>query len=633
MKVAYWGAEENMPAITAGLPEAFECKFEPANGNSNADYFQGVDLFLIGTSAQSPVKEIQRIFSVDKQLSIIVLVDPGKLQDLKMTLQLAPFVGSNSLCVAIRNNTDYPALIDAAARRTAQKRSFKEFSVTEVRREGGLRENLVPVERLGSFLEHAPMATLIISPNANSIQGHNKAARVLFPPLTTERNALLSSLLPPYEFEQVKSFILSASQDIMLEIRIGKRLLELHSSQVWSDNGDAVILLMMNDATERMLEGERIKTILEALPQMSWTSDPEGKIDFLSREWQVFTGEPEGSDLNQNWLGALHPGDIDQVKKLWKESIIAGTNYNKVARYKNRLGEYRWHLSRAVPIRNINNEIIRWVGTCTDTHDQVASNEELERKVAERTRALESSNAELKEFTRIASHDLQEPMRKISTFISMIGQSAESGLNESDNRYLMKIRDTAQRMAKILRDLLDYTSLDPSIRFERVNLNTIIGELRTDLELVIQEKNAVLETELLPEIVGSGIQLQQLFYNLINNALKFSRKDLAPVISIKARNLDLKTIQFEHRLNPARAFIELLVQDNGIGFDQKHADKIFTMFRRLHSTENFRGTGLGLALCRKIVANHDGIIFANSEPGIGTTFHVILPAEQYNLIG
>jgi light-regulated signal transduction histidine kinase (bacteriophytochrome) len=267
-----------------------------------------------------------------------------------------------------------------------------------------------------------------------------------------------------------------------------------------------------------------------------------------------------------------------------------------------------------------------WVGTCTDIHDQILLTEELERKVKERTHSLEVTNSELEQFAHVSSHDLQEPLRKIRTFADLLKDNIYQDLDEGSKRYLDKISSTAERMSASLRALLNFTSLRREEKFVSVDLNQIVSQVLIDLELMISQKDASVKVSTLPVIKAVPIQMQQLFYNLINNALKFSKHETAPLIKISSRQLmEEELIRFP-QLQHFKEYHEVVVKDNGIGFDQIYAEQIFTVFQRLHSQTKYEGTGIGLSLVKKVVSNHGGEVHVYSRPNEGTAFHVILPA-------
>jgi two-component system CheB/CheR fusion protein len=235
------------------------------------------------------------------------------------------------------------------------------------------------------------------------------------------------------------------------------------------------------------------------------------------------------------------------------------------------------------------------------------------------------TNTELEQFAHVSSHDLQEPLRKIRTFAEILKDTAADQLDDASRRYVDKINSTAARMSDTLKALLNFTKMHREEKKMAVDLNTVVAQVLVDLELLISQKHAQIDVGDLPEIKAVPIQMQQLFYNLLNNALKFSKKDVPPVIGVRARKLEEEELLRYPNLQRFKTWYEFTVQDNGIGFEQQYAEKIFTIFQRLHTRKEFEGTGIGLSLVKKVIGNHGGEIRAVSAPGEGTTFRFILP--------
>ena len=258
-------------------------------------------------------------------------------------------------------------------------------------------------------------------------------------------------------------------------------------------------------------------------------------------------------------------------------------------------------------------------------------NESLEERVTLRTAelsrvnlALTQKNRELQDFAYVASHDLQEPLRKIISFSNLFNDEYQQQVDENGRLYLDRIQDAARRMSDLIRDLLSFSRIATHGQpFRRVDLGAIFAEVQADLDLAIAEAKADVVAGPLPVVEGDPFQMRQLFHHLVANALKFRRAGVAPVIHVRAE------VQGGTEVGDGTRPVAVLeVEDNGIGFDEKYLDRIFTPFQRLHGRGQYGGTGMGLAICRRIVERHHGRITARSVPGEGAVFEVTLPLRQ-----
>jgi signal transduction histidine kinase len=257
------------------------------------------------------------------------------------------------------------------------------------------------------------------------------------------------------------------------------------------------------------------------------------------------------------------------------------------------------------------------------------NNLRLEEKVNERTadleqmnKILELSNTELQQYASVASHDLQEPLRKIITFSRLIEDKFLLKDPEAV-QYMDKIIASSERMRILINDLLNYSKLSGITQFSKTNLDTILEDTLKDIELSIEERNALVSAEALPVIEAIPGQIRQVFQNIISNALKFSKKDIRPEIKIWSEKVNGKYL--EGNTSDEGDYLRIYIKDNGIGFDEVYLDKIFTIFQRLHGRSQYEGTGIGLAIVKKIIDKHEGLLTAKSKEGEGTTFILLLP--------
>lgn len=382
---------------------------------------------------------------------------------------------------------------------------------------------------------------------------------------------------------------------------------------------------------------ERFRTLAEALPHLVWTTDAQGAYEYASRQWQAYSGlDPTQPDT---WVKMVHPDDLAPLMQTWLHCVQSGQTYKVEVRLRRRDGAFRWHSVHGEPVRNEAGQIVRWIGAFADIHEQKTFAEQLETLVAQRTQALYESNQfleernaqlqlankELESFNYVVSHDLQEPLRKIQAFISFLERKNTSEAKRAE--LLNRIDVSARRMSDLLHGILNYSRLtNPENEFVATDLNTILAQIRSDYELILEEKNATLESDILPTVRAIPLQMSQLLANLLSNALKFA--DKPPRIAITATELSGE--QLPPMFNPpsGQRYAAIAFRDNGIGFEPHYAPKIFTLFQRLHARQTYDGTGIGLTICKKIVENHDGFITADGRPGEGATFTVYLPVEQ-----
>jgi PAS domain S-box-containing protein len=355
----------------------------------------------------------------------------------------------------------------------------------------------------------------------------------------------------------------------------------------------------------------RYRQLTESLPQLIWTARPDGYGDYLSPQWISYTGVPEAEQLGLNWLKQVHPDDRQSAAAQWTEAFSTGNLYNIEYRLRRYDGAYRWHKALGLPIRNAQEQIVQWFGSCTDIEDQ----KQVEKDLRDLTLRLERSNRDLQDFAFVASHDLQEPLRKIEMFGDALMVDA-ANLTQKQSEFLTRMRHSAARMRRMVHGLLQLSRLEIQAQpYQPVDLNQVSEEALKDLEVQVQQAGAVVEICDLPTIEADPQQMHQLFQNLLSNALKFRFPDQRPHIHICSDQPD-----------PDQVFITF--EDNGIGFEMQYAERLFEPFKRLVGGADYEGSGIGLAICRKIVERHHGEITVNSKTGQGSVFTVALPVKQ-----
>jgi two-component system CheB/CheR fusion protein len=409
-----------------------------------------------------------------------------------------------------------------------------------------------------------------------------------------------------------------AAENLDPEVASAKRRIAELEREVIERSGDAAKALGAElDSSER-----RFRELADAMPQIVWGARPDGHFDYYNRRWYDFTGRPDGPAGDSSWADVVHPEDQDESLKRWHSAIRSGDAYEIEYRLKGKLGDFRWYLTRALPVRDHTGGITRWLGTCTDIDER----KQTEARLHEAAATLLRNNRELEEFASVASHDLQEPLRKVQAFVGCLRDEQAATLNAEGRDYLDRIQNAAARMATLVSDLLEISRLSSKGRtFVPVNLNVVVTEVLSDLETRLAQTGGRVEVMELPTIAGDPVQMRQLFQNLIGNALKFHKKERAPTVRVSAESIDSAEMNGPPLVGRA---CQISVADDGIGFDEKYLTKVFTIFQRLHGRGEYEGTGIGLAICRKIAERHGGIVTARSQLGQGATFVVTLPLLQ-----
>ncbi len=371
----------------------------------------------------------------------------------------------------------------------------------------------------------------------------------------------------------------------------------------------------------------QFRLLAGAIPQVVWMADSCGRLHYLNPQWFNYTGLTYDQSTDSQWLQVVHPDDRESTRAQWKRAVEQGTALEVEQRLLRAAdNSYHWHLVRGAPLRDEIGEIVQWVGTMTDIDDQRRQSELLERLVRERTIELERSNSQLEEFAAVASHDLQEPLRKIQAFGERLQSMCSQALGEQGRENLGRILKSAVRMRTLINDLLAFSRISMTGKdFLLVDLGAIASEVVSDLDGLIQQTGGSVQINTLPAIHADPLQVRQLFQNLIGNGLKFHHPGTPPIVRVSAR---ATPDPGGTSSKDATSWYEISVEDNGIGFEEVHLDRIFQVFQRLHGRSQYEGTGMGLSICRKIVERHGGRITAKSTPGQGSTFLVILPAMQ-----
>ena len=397
---------------------------------------------------------------------------------------------------------------------------------------------------------------------------------------------------------------------------------------------------------EMTLEIERLHAALQAAEVGTWDVNLQtGQAQWSAICKQLFGLPPHTEITVAKLMEQVHPDDRERVGQANVQAVngTSDGDHNITFRISNSTNAARWVQAKGRITKDEHGQLVRFSGVVQDVTQQVLARQQIEeaeeallQKVAERTQALsqanqdlQRSNENLQQFAYIASHDLQEPLRKIQSFGDILKNQYKADLGDGV-AYLERMQSAAGRMSTLIKDLLAYSRIATQQNATKsVSLTTLLETVLSDLEVVIIETNAQITVDPLPTVAGDTRQLGQLFQNLLSNALKFRRVGVSPVINVCSQRIAATDLPSSMRpMRAADTYYRIDVIDNGIGFDQKYIDRIFQVFQRLHGNNQFAGTGIGLAICHKVAANHGGAITAYSQPNQGSTFSVYIPTED-----
>ena len=387
------------------------------------------------------------------------------------------------------------------------------------------------------------------------------------------------------------------SYDITQIVNSKQRLLELNEELMVQNS-------ILNDAEAEAKIGSYRLNVINMESHMS--------LNF----YRLLECEPNEFILSpENFRPYIHPKDLkiydEKVKLAFEEKIISNFIYRIITK----TGKVKYFQNSGHFLQN------EFFGVVRDITKELR----IEQKLKDKNLELNRSNSELESFNRVASHDLQEPLRKIQLFISRINDMGSDTFSERQEDYFKKISSSANRMQTLIKYLLSYSRINISKKdYLMVDLNLVMEKILEDLEAPIKETGIEILIDDLPEVRGVPFQLEQLFNNLISNSVKYHSTQQRPKINIYWRKLERNEIEYEFR-KKAMQYYQITIEDNGIGFDQKYSDKIFELFQRLHYKNEYSGSGIGLAICKKIVEKHKGHIVAQGQPNKGATFYIYLP--------
>lgn len=650
MKIVYIGLYEetlNLLVESVIYPEASFLPIPEADLLSSWPKIEDAQILLIGENTHNPIQITQQVYGHDSTLSILIISEAQKFQKIRQSLLFTPFIGPTVYAVSNAAGKGLVPIIKDHVQRTQQRRSYKSFQSSVA---GKFIPSAQSFERVkedyfNRVLQEAPVGLVLINRNG-IILSFNRYAVTLFN--RSEREVLGTSLaaLFPENIKKDLVRLLKQSEEtnlqktIELQTENKLRYLEIIISNVEKDNPSYKVVLI-NEITDRVLaqksiedHAQKVKMIVDSMPEMAWTALPNGKVDYLNKRWYEYTDQ-DPEDFETAWKKAVNPDDLQEMLSLWKTALQNETSFQLECRYLRAVDQtFRWHLTRALPIKNQKGEILHWVGTCTDieslkntekelqktAEELAASNEEVTasyEELYESNERLIKVNEDLDNFVYTASHDLKAPITNIEGLVQLLVQRLNpeeiedslikgifERINSSISRFQRTIADLTEivKLQRLSEQQAELTDISEVIHDVELDLFHLIGYADGQLEIQVEENS---------KVVFSRKNLKSIIYNLLSNAIKYRSNE---------RRLHVRIIFYEED-----KYYVLSVRDNGLGMDLKDPEKIFGMFQRMHS--HVEGTGIGLYMVKKIIENEGGKIAVESQPGKGSNFRVYFPVK------
>ncbi|HET9240347.1 MAG TPA: ATP-binding protein [Oligoflexus sp.] len=418
-----------------------------------------------------------------------------------------------------------------------------------------------------------------------------------------------------YRELSLKASVTPSSAELGLKGPAGDRIDTLVSFNSMPTSQRALICLIITDLRpqKKNLEALResrewFQILADSMPHIVWTTDARGHATYFNRRWYEFNGRvPEKDSENDCDMAAIiHSNDLPSYDTLWTSLVHDPRPFHMECRLLAAASKlYRWHLIQGLPVTSRRGGALQWICTGTDIHEQKCIEQELAR-----------SNDELAQFAFVASHDLQEPLRKIMNYVGVFTARYRDLVDESGRRYLDQIVEGSRRMRDLIQGLLNLSRVGhENLESQTLDMSMILDDVLNDQAASISSAAAHLNVQALPKVKMPRSELYQIFSNVIANAVKFRREDVPLQISVYA-------------VKSNEGDLDLTVQDNGIGIESQYLEQVFVPFKRLHTQTKYPGAGLGLAICRKIMERHGGRMRMESVVGLGSWVHVLFPAQM-----
>ncbi len=433
------------------------------------------------------------------------------------------------------------------------------------------------------------------------------------------------------------------------------RYVTINSTALWEGEKFIHTRCFTIDVTEQKLavklvrdSEERFRQMANLVPLVIWTTDEKGDCNFLSSKWQQLTDKSIRDGLGRSWVNIIHPDDRDNVMASWTSCFHDSKPFEAKFRFLSGTEKSGVIYANSIPTYGAAGEVTGYVGIFQDISADEQVRYSLEKIVLDRTEDIRRRNAELRQaetvlkekneelekinnqlssFAHVASHDLQEPLRKIQLNFDRLFEIEGANFSKKGKDLYQSVADSTGRMRGLIQDLLAYAQSDAHEgKLEAVDLNLILNDAMNALEAKIADKNAIIKVGKLPTLNVVRFQFYQLFLNLLNNALKFSRSGIDPCIVVRSELVEGSDMPYGYG-EADKAYYHFSVSDNGIGFGPEQSERIFEPFYRVHGRTQYEGTGLGLAICKKTVENHKGTMYAEGRQNEGAVFHFYLPVE------
>ncbi len=365
----------------------------------------------------------------------------------------------------------------------------------------------------------------------------------------------------------------------------------------------------------------------EAFGTFEYISDVD-RVFWSAGVYSIYEVDDVNREIDYQFVNSFaHPDDKLKISAHTKSVLEQGGDMDVEFRIVTAKNNVKLIHGLGKVIKDRDGKLLKFAGSIRDITEQRQIEEALKNKIEE----LFRSNRELEEFAYIASHDLQEPLRKITTFSDRLAEKYKDSLDDEGNMYIKRIVASAGNMRSLINDLLEFSRISKSEnQFQNVDMDVVIKLVLHDFEVPIEEAKAIINLGELPGIMAIPSQMKQLLGNIISNSIKFRKPGLPPVINITSSRLSGQE-KSDYLLQPHYTYFKIQIEDNGIGFENEYAQKIFQVFQRLHGRSEYPGTGIGLAICKKIVECHNGHIYAENVEGMGARFVIILPQEHISV--